>query len=443
MHKGTFMDKCSQSDTVFFSQRFFPYFVTQFFGAFNDNIYKNTLLIFVAFASANQLPISSTLFINLAAGIFILPFFLFSATAGVIADKYEKSKLIRWIKFAEIIIMIAGAISFLYQSYLALLILLFLMGTQSAFFGPVKYALLPQHLKPAQLLKGNAWVETGTFLAILFGTIGAGIIVATPNAYWLTAVSVVFFAVLGFIASLFIPKALPSPNHYQFSWKPIFHTQQTLNIAKQNRTIHLSIIAISWFWFLGACYLTQFPNFSKTYIQGDSTSVSFLLALFSVGIAIGSLLCAKLSHQKINLKLVGLGGVGISIFSVLLGLFSILIQTTSTNDMISITNLLSSANYLPIFFSLFFLGMCGGTFIVPLYTLMQTLASTETRAQVIAANNIYNALFMVGSAIISIVCLSLLSMAIHQFFIFLGILNLLVIFGLYRYKPQTMTPESH
>ncbi len=415
-------------EPIFLSRRFFPYFVTQFLGAFNDNIYKNALLLFVAFASVDELPMSSTLFINLAAGLFILPFFLFSASAGVLTDQCEKSTLIRMVKLAEIIIMFLGAVSFLTHSYIALLFLLFLMGAQSAFFGPVKYALLPQHLKPQELLKGNAWVETGTFLAILLGTIGAGFIVAAPSAYSITAFAVVSFALLGFLSSLFIPKAESTLSSVKFEWKPVLHTRQTLSLVKQHKTIYASIIAISWFWFLGASYLTQFPNFTKHYLHGDSTSVSFLLALFSIGIALGSLLCAKLSHQKINFSLMLFGGFGISVSSLLLGL-----ATPQSSELITISTLFTSTHLYPVFIALLALGICGGLFIVPLYTLMQTLASAQTRAQVIAANNIYNALFMVGSAIMGIICLSLIGLSIPHFFILLGLLNLAVIGYLKRF----------
>ncbi|GLT15760.1 MFS transporter [Vibrio algivorus] len=429
----------NQPAPIFLSRRFFPYFVTQFLGAFNDNIYKNALLLFVAFASVDDLPMSSTLFINLAAGLFILPFFLFSASAGVLTDQCEKSTLIRMVKLAEVVIMLLGAISFLTQSYIALLFLLFLMGAQSAFFGPVKYALLPQHLKPQELLKGNAWVETGTFLAILFGTIGAGFIVAAPSAYSITAIAVVSFALLGFISSLFIPKAKAKISAVKFEWKPVQHTKQTLLLVKQHKTIYAAIIAISWFWFLGASYLTQFPNFTKHYLNGDSTSVSFLLALFSVGIAVGSLLCAKLSHQKINFKLMLLGGFGITVCSLVLGLAT----PKYTDTLITISTLFTSSHLYPVFIALLVLGICGGLFIVPLYTLVQTLACDQTRAQVIAANNIFNALFMVGSAIIGIICLSIINMTIPDFFILLGLLNLAMISYLTKYFKNLTNLEAN
>ncbi|MBD1571780.1 MFS transporter [Vibrio sp. S17_S38] len=416
------------SSSLLSKRRFLPYFITQFLGAFNDNIFKNTLLLFVAFAASNTLPVSSNTFINLAAGLFILPFFLFSATAGVLADLYEKSKLIRIVKLAEIVIMLLAAIGFLYQSYLTLLILLFLMGTQSAFFGPVKYALLPQHLKEKELVSGNALVETGTFLAILLGTIGAGFIAESEQAQTLAAGMVILFSVLGFIASLFIPNAPAVSIQHGFLWQPIKQTKQTLIIAKQDNHIYLSIIAISWFWFLGACYLTQFPNFTKLYLFGNQTSVSLLLTLFSVGIAIGSLLCVKLSGHQVRLSLVIWGGALISIFSLLLG--------ATTPEFIppsnSLWEFISNPSLWLVFASLLGLGISGGLFIVPLYTQMQVLAPPHQRAQVIAANNIYNAIFMVASAVISIICLSLFHLSIPSFFELLALLNAFVILLIYK-----------
>ncbi len=248
-------------------RRFLPYFLTQSLGAFNDNIFKNTLLLFVAFASVDSLPISSNLFINLAAGLFILPFFLFSAFAGVLADKYEKSAFIRKVKLAEIIIMLFGAIAFVLKDFTLLLILLFLMGTQSAFFGPVKYALLPQQLKEDELVSGNALVETGTFLAILFGTIGAGIIASQENAQYIAAGAVLLFAVLGYLSSRFIPYAKAIDPTLSFRWRPIQQTRNTISIAKKDTSVFLAIMGISWFWFLGASYLTQFPNYTHHFFK--------------------------------------------------------------------------------------------------------------------------------------------------------------------------------
>ena len=403
-------------------RRFLPYFITQFFGAFNDNIFKNVLLLFVAFAGANVLPISSNLFINLAAGLFILPFFLFSASAGVLADKYEKSAFIRKVKLAEIGIMCLGAIGFITESYAILLLLLFLMGTQSAFFGPVKYALLPQQLKSEELVPGNALVETGTFLAILLGTLGAGLIASAENAKYVAAAAVVVFAIVGYLASRHIPNAPACAPDLKFRWQPIKQTKQTIAIAKSDRTIFQSIMAISWFWFLGAAYLTQFPNFTHHYLNGNESAVSFLLALFSIGIATGSMTCDRLSNHRIEVGIIPIGSFGITIFGYLMA------QAVPDNLPIftDFHSFLSYQPLWPLFFYLLMIGVSGGIFIVPLYALMQQQAKVTQRAQVIAALNIYNSLFMVGSAILGIVCLTILELSIPQLFVILALLNLFV-----------------
>ena len=403
-------------------RKFLPYFITQFFGAFNDNIFKNVLLLFVAFAGASALPVSSNLFINLAAGLFILPFFLFSASAGVLADKYEKSWLIRKVKLFEIAIMLLGAIGFITESYGILLLLLFLMGTQSAFFGPVKYALLPQNLNAKELVPGNALVEAGTFIAILIGTLGAGVIASSENAKYIAAFSVVLFALLGYLSSRSIPLAPASAPSLRFRWQPYQQTKRTLSIAKSDRTVFQCIMAISWFWFLGAAYLTQFPNFTKVYLNGTESAVSFLLALFSIGIALGSFLCNWVSHHRIEVGIVPLGALGITIFGYLMA-------TSVPSNLPQFTTFVEFIQYEGLwllFFYLLMIGASGGLFIVPLYALMQHRAKETERAQVIAGLNIFNSLFMVGSAVLGIICLSVLNMTIPQLFALLSILNFVV-----------------
>lgn len=412
-------------------RKFLPYFITQFFGAFNDNIFKNVLLLFVAFAGAGALPISSNLFINLAAGLFILPFFLFSASAGVLADKYEKSWFIRKVKLFEIAIMALGAIGFITESYGVLLLLLFLMGTQSAFFGPVKYALLPQNLNDKELVPGNALVEAGTFIAILIGTLGAGIIASSENAKYLAAFCVVLFALLGYLSSRFIPFSAASAPNLTFRWQPYQQTKHTLSICKSDRVVFQCIMAISWFWFLGAAYLTQFPNFTKVYLNGTESAVSFLLALFSIGIALGSLLCNWISNHRIEVGIVPIGALGITIFGYLMA-------TSIPGDLPqfqTFSEFIAFQDYWLLFFYLLMIGASGGLFIVPLYALMQHRAKETERAQVIAGLNIFNSFFMVGSAVLGIVCLSVIEMTIPQLFALLAVLNLLVTVYLFMQVP--------
>ncbi|KLV03925.1 acyl-phosphate glycerol 3-phosphate acyltransferase [Photobacterium aquae] len=413
-------------------RRFLPYFLTQALGAFNDNVYKNVLLLLIAFAAPSALPFESDLIINLAAGLFILPFFLFSASAGVLSDMYDKAVIMRVVKMAEVVIMSLAALALISENYAILLILLFLMGTQSAFFGPAKYSLLPQHLKKEELVSGNALVETGTFLAILLGTLIAGMIANQADANIIAAISVVTFAVLGYLTSRWIPEAKPSNPHGSFRWQPIKQTRHTLAIARKDKVIFQCVMGISWFWFLGACYLTQFPNFAKLHLAGNAAAVSFLLALFSIGIAVGSLLCDRLSGHRIEPGIVPLGSLGITVFGAGL-MFS---TPSSMPENIGFIEFISHPDLFSVFVCLMMLGVSGGIFIVPLYAMMQQRAKDSERSQIIAANNIWNAIFMVASAITGIVFLSVLGFNIPEFFLFLSVLNFGVAIYIYIQAPD-------
>ncbi|WP_087016486.1 MFS transporter [Thaumasiovibrio subtropicus] len=413
-------------------RRFLPYFTTQALGAFNDNVYKNVLLIFVAFAAPGTLPLDSDLIVNLAAGLFILPFFLFSASAGVIADKFEKSALIRIVKIAEVLIMSMAAFAILTQNFTIMLLLLFLMGTQSAFFGPVKYALLPQTLKQEELVNGNALVETGTFLAILTGTILAGVIANAEQAYTLAAIAVVAFAVMGYFSARAIPH-IPAVNpDMPLKWAPISQTKQTLAIAKKDKVVFQCILGISWFWFLGASYLTQFANFTKDYLGGNAAAVSFLLTLFSVGIALGSQLCTRLSGHRVEPGIVPLGSIGLTLFGIDLMFATPDIAPVTT----TFVEFLLHPELRRVFFDLLMIGVFGGLFIVPLYAMMQQRANEDERARVIAANNIYNSLFMVTSAISGIVLLGIIGISIPEFFLILAVINAIVALYVYLQIPE-------
>ncbi len=422
----------NKKSALFTNKRFFPYFCTQALGAFNDNVFKNVLLLLVAFAAPGTLLIDSNLIINLAAGLFILPFFLFSASAGLLADKYEKSRLIRRVKLAEIGIMLMAALALLTESYSALLLLLFFMGTQSAFFGPVKYALLPQHLKDNELLPGNALVEAGTFLAILFGTLLAGVIADQPNANVIAAGAVVVFAILGYIASRSIPEAPASDPSIKFSWRPVKHTGQAIRAVKENKTVYQCILAISWFWFLGASYLTQFAQFTKLHLGGSASAVSVLLALFSVGIALGSMLCDRLSAHRIEPGMVPLGSLGLTVFGADL-LFAVPSNAPAYTDILSF---ITHPELLRVFIDLIMIGVSGGIFIVPLYAMMQKRAKKELLAQTIAVNNIMNAIFMVVSAVTGMVLLGAAGMSIPQFFFMLAMMNIISALYLFRKVPE-------
>ncbi|HHP0479538.1 TPA: MFS transporter [Vibrio campbellii] len=415
---------------MFLTKRFFPYFVTQCLGALNDNIYKNVLLLMVTYSQIDSLPMSVDLFVNLAAGLFILPFFLFSAHAGAIADNMDKAKLIRRLKLIELVIMSFAAMAIMTQSAILMLILLFLTGTQSAYFGPVKYALLPQALKSDELVKGNAWVEIGTFLSILIGTLSAGLLLAVPNGMIIASCIVITLSLLGFLSSANIP-SLPSKKSGKVKFEPITGLKKTLKLAQKQRGIWMSILAISWFWFMGATYLTQFPNFAREHLFADSTVVSLLLALFSVGIAAGSWLCEKLSFNQVELGILPFGILGLTIFSADL-LWAVPAIESFPSQYYDVQSFVAQSSHIRVMIDLFLVGVSGGVFIVPLYAFIQSRSEEGECAQSIAANNIMNALFMVASAAVSILVLSVLELSIVELFAILAVGNFIVAIYVYR-----------
>lgn len=419
---------------MFLSKRFFPFFVTQCLGALNDNVYKNVLLLMVTYSLIDSLPVSVNLFVNLAAGLFILPFFLFSAHAGAVADSMDKAKLIRRLKLIEVLIMACAATAIMTENALLMLVLLFLTGTQSAYFGPVKYALLPQALKASELVKGNAWVEMGTFLSILVGTLTAGLLLAMPNGTLIASCLVLFLSIMGFISSVNIP-ALPSHSNQKVKFEPISGLKKTLNVAQKQRGIWMSILAISWFWFMGATYLTQFPNFAREHLFADSTVVSLLLALFSIGIATGSWLCQKLSFDHVELGILPFGILGLTLFGLDL-LWAVPSYNLSPAQYYSVESFISESKHVRVMMDLFFVGVSGGVFIVPLYSFIQSRSNQGECARSIAANNIMNALFMVGSALVSIFVLSVLSLSVVELFAIMAVGNFLVAIYVYRQVPE-------
>jgi len=416
-------------------KRFGPYFLTQFLGAFNDNIFKNALLLLIAFQAADRLAISSNTLINLSAGLFILPFFLFSATAGQLADKFEKSLLVRSIKLMEICIMIMAAFAFWLDSVIALIALLFLMGIQSSLFGPVKYGILPQILDEDELLGGNGLVETGTFLAILLGTAVGGILIGIDDdGRLLVAGVVVAIAVAGYISSLGMPVAKPVDPAMKINWNPITETWHIMGYAREKRVVFMAIVGISWFWFIGATYLAQLPNYSRFYLSGDEEVVTLLLALFSIGVGCGSLLCERLSGHRIDIGLVPFGALGITIFGLDLALLD---PAEAGGPLMNAANWLSSPGALRVLLDILLLGTFGGFYIVPLYAWVQNNSHPEHRSRVIAANNVLNALFMVVSAGIAISVLAS-GWSIGDLFVLVSVLNVVMLTVICLRAPEFM-----
>lgn len=413
------------------TRRFLPFFLTQFAGAFNDNLYKNSLVLLVVYAGMPVLGMQSTLLVNLAAFLFILPFFIFSALAGQLADKYEKSAIIRWVKLAEIVIMGAAAVAFFFQWYAVLLLLLFLMGAQSAFFGPVKYALLPQALERNELVGGNAMVEMGTFVAILVGTIAAGIIVSLEGKLVWIACGIVGMAVLGYMASRRIPALPVADANLKINFNLWTETWRVVQGARGNHAVFLSIMAISWFWFLGASYLTQFPAFVADVLHGSERTATALLAIFTVGIGLGSLLCERVSGKRVELGIVPLGSLGLSLFGIDL-FFSI---PSTASNLVEPAQLLTDPDYRRMLIDFLGIGMAGGFFVVPLNAFVQQETPMEKRARVIAANNVLNALFMVVSAGAGMLLLGKMALSLPDFFLVLALMNIAVALFVYSQVP--------
>ena len=427
------------------TRRFLPMFITQFFGALNDNVYKQALLLVITYGWINQQAADVSTLNNLAALLFILPYFIFSATAGQIADKFERSQLIRGIKVLEIVIMLIGSAGFLLGNLWLLLLALFMMGTHSTFFGPIKYAILPEILKPNELMSGNALFQSGTSIAILIGMIlgGAVISVSQGNLIWIS-LTVVIIAVLGYLSSRFILKQQVSSPDLKIDWNFFRTSFQTLKYAKSLPLIFMILLGNSWYWFYGATYLTQIPQLTQQNLHASENVVSLLLTFFSVGIGVGSLLCRRIGGSEVNIKMVPIGAIGLTLFAFYLAL-SLAFVPERTGAMMNVADMFNhGAIYYHVMLAVTLLGISGGFYIVPLYAMMQAYSPRSHRARVVAANNILNAVFMVSSAIFSIIILSVLKIDIKILFSITAVLSAgLTLWLLYRLKPmlKTVQPE--
>ncbi len=417
---------------LFKHRRFSAMFFTQFLGAFNDNIFKQALILVLTYTAASQLGMEVSILNNLAAMLFILPYFLFSALAGQIADKFEKSKLTRLIKLLELVIMAIAAVGFVFEWYALLFVALFLMGTHSTFFGPIKYAYLPQAMNENELVGANGLFQMGTSLAILLGMIIAGVLTQLSQSFYWISVAVLVVAVLGYLAARYIPTMPAMQPQLDIDWNIFTTSVATVRYLYSLPFLFFVILGNSWFWFYGATFLTQTPEFSKVILHGGESVVIFLLTLFSVGVSIGSLLCKTFTKNQVSLRLLPFGIAGLSIFAIDL-YFSLsgLNINVDNETLLGISDLFGINGSWRVFADLFFLGFSGGLYIVPLYASMQAYAPKSHRARIIGANNIFNAIFMVTSAIFAIVVLNTLGLTLPQLFLVTGLLN--IAFGAFLY----------
>ena len=416
-------------------RRFAPFFTTQFLGALNDNVFRNGLIILVTFQGILVLGMNKSQLANVASLLFILPFFLFSATAGQLADKYEKSMLIRRIKLFEIGLMLLAAWALLTSSYPVLLFILFLMGCQSTLFGPVKYAYLPQQLATSELIGGNALVEAGTYVAIILGLIFGGLTVAiTPQDPTLLAASIVAFAVFGYLASRKIPVTRAADPDLKISWNAWRESWRIIQFARADRTVFLSILGISWFWFFGTVMTVQVPAYTLDTLNGNEAISIALLVAFAVGVGIGSLLCERLSGHRIELGLVPFGSIGLSLFAVDLYFAQ---STPNTVAVTSIAEFLARPGSIRVLVDLALLGAFAGFYSVPLYALVQKRAKREQLSRIIAANNIINTVFMVVASVMALAVLNL-GFSIPELFLLISVLNVVVAIYIYSLLPEFM-----
>ncbi|HEU5135002.1 MAG TPA: MFS transporter [Steroidobacteraceae bacterium] len=422
------------------TRRFLPFFLTQFLGAFNDNLFRNAVVVSITFGAAAAS--GAGVLANVAQGLFILPFFLFSALSGQLADKYEKSRLIRQSRLAEVVLMLCGAVALYIGQISILLGVIFLLGVLATIFGPLKYSLMPQHLRQSELVGGNALVDAGTFIAILAGTIAGGLLApaasggasATDDANLAAAVTMVAVAVIMYLCSRAIPRAEATDPALRINFNPVTSTWEVIRFAAKTRTIFLSLLGISWFWLVGALLLAQLPAYARDVLGGDKTVYTLLLAAFSIGTAIGSLACERLSGHKVEIGLVPLGSIGMTVC-----LLDLYFEHPGVHAagaaVVTWTQFLAAGGW-DIALDCALTGIFGGLFIVPLYALILQRSAESHRARIIACNNIMNAGFMVVAALLAIVWLEVLEFTIPQLFVLAAVLNAIVAAYIYTLVPE-------
>lgn len=414
-------------------RRFGPFFWTQFLGAFNDNVFKTALLTILTYEALSWTALDPGFLNNLIPGLFILPFLLFSATAGQLADKFEKSRIARYVKLLEIAIMLVAAVGWMTHNLWLLVAAVAGMGLHSTLFGPVKYAYLPQHLKQEELVGGNGVIEMGTFVGILTGEIlGAVLVVHKPWGLEMVAGGTIAIAVLGWLTSRGIPHSPAPEPELKINWNPITETIRNLRFTRQNRPVFLSMLGNSWFWFYGAIMLAQFPMYAKEYLHGDHSVFVLLLTVFSLGIGVGSLLCERLSGHKVEIGLVPFGSIGLSVFGFDLYLASLGYANTAMVDMVGF---IAQPGSLRILFDCVMIGVFGGFYIVPLFALIQTRCDRKHVSRTIAGMNIMNALFMVVAALVAMMLLKM-GFTIPEIFMATALMNALVAVYIFSLVPE-------
>lgn len=423
-------DTQNTSGRLLLSRRFLPMFATQFFGAFNDNILKYAILMVFTYGLVDKSGFHVSVINNLAGLLLILPFFLFSATAGQLADRYERSRLIRGLKIGEIIIMSIASLGFFLGNVWILLLSVFLIGTQAAFFGPIKYAILPDILHEDELMSGNAIFQSATSLAILLGMIIGGLVISIfkddMKGISITLLSV---AVCGYLSSRMILKQRVADPQLKVNWNFLATGWEMIRLAYRLPLIFWILLSNSWYWFYGAVLITQIPLLTVQFLHGNENVSSVILTFFSIGVVIGSALCKKMGGEHVNIRLVPIGAVGLTLFAFYLvwALATLPSSVVTSGHLIGVTEILQqTGQYIHVFAAVVLLGISGGFYIVPLYAMMQAKAPETQRARVVAANNIFNAVFMVCAALFCIFILGILHLDLLYLFAISGMLSAVV-----------------
>jgi 1-acyl-sn-glycerol-3-phosphate acyltransferase len=413
-------------------RRFAPFFVTQMLGAFNDHLYKQAVGVWIAFGVAGLSTAQIAQYAYLMQLLFIGPFLLLSAFAGQLAERFEKSRLIRWIKLFEVAIMTLGAIGFAQHSIPILLAALCLMGVHSTLFGPVKYGILPQQLRYDELVGGNGLIESSTSVVILIGTLFGTALIAHSGGPVAVGEAAILVALLGYIAARFVPPAPATAPDLKLNWNPFSETWRNLAFMRQNRTVFLSVLGISWYWFYGALFLTQLPNYTKHILGGTQLAVAVLLFVFSIGVGLGSLLCERLSGHKVELGLVPLGSIGMTLFG--LDIYFAAPLAATVHDM-TLAQFVHDGRCQRVMADLALIGIFAGFYIVPLYALVQARSEPSHRSRIIAGNNILNAVFGIVSAFMAHLLLKA-GFNIPQVFLVTAVLNAGVAIFIYSLVPE-------
>ncbi len=412
-----------------------PLFWTQFFGALNDNYFKNALVMMVIYKNITLFGLPKEQLVAFASGIFILPFFLFSASSGQICDKFEKSGLIRLVKWVELGIMLLASYGFFTDQFELLMVALFMMGLHSTFFGPAKYSIIPDLVPTEQLVAGNAYIELGTFIAVLIGTLAGGIVASLPGGLWILTLGLIGISLFGIITSRYVPKTRIAAPDLKFQWNPIPSTWSSLKLSYKESSVFNSILGISWFWFLGVAILTILPVFSKDILCGGEHVATAFLSMFVIGIAIGNVLCERLSFQRIEIGLVPFGSLGMTLFLADIAIVSSQWGYHDATHLLNFSDYVSQSGSIRILFDLLMIAVSGGLFTVPLYTLLQQRSDPAIRSRVIGTNNIMNAFFMVISSVLLMTFYSF-KLTVPQIFFIFGVLNLFVTFYIYSIVPE-------